>query len=198
METQIVLLLLKYKYLILFPMALFEGPITAIISGYLLSIGVLDLGIVVIIFLLADIIPDSLFYFTGYLGYKNAFINKHILNAKIIQNQREMTESWWRKYPGRMTSFAKLISGMAIPSFVSAGILRVPYKKIFPYISLLTALKYGLIVFLGYLAGASYRTYVGYIKNIYLYIPLAVAGLFAGYYLLSRYIKNKYFKPKDV
>ena len=64
----IIQLLYGFKYLFLFPLAVVEGPILAIIAGFLCMEGILNPFIVYPIIILGDIIGDSLVYALGRWG----------------------------------------------------------------------------------------------------------------------------------
>ncbi|HUZ60693.1 MAG TPA: hypothetical protein VMU83_18125, partial [Hanamia sp.] len=67
MET-IFYLLLKFRYVILFPLAVVEGPILAVIAGFLCTEGYLNLFIVYTIIVLGDITGDTICYLFGRWG----------------------------------------------------------------------------------------------------------------------------------
>ena len=62
---QIVVLVDQYKYLILLPFAVFEGPIATVIGGFLASIGVLNFFWVFVISVLGDFLGDSAWWAIG-------------------------------------------------------------------------------------------------------------------------------------
>ena len=62
---QVVALVDQYKYLILLPFTVFEGPIATVIGGFLASIGVLNFFGVFAISLLGDFLGDSMWWAIG-------------------------------------------------------------------------------------------------------------------------------------
>src|SRR5450432_4605817 len=68
-------LLTQYKYLLLFPLAIVEGPIIAVIAGFLCINGFLNLFIVYPIIVAGDLIGDTICYFLGLWGVPG-FIKK--------------------------------------------------------------------------------------------------------------------------
>src|SRR5437868_1667204 len=64
----IIYLLNEYKYIILFPLAIIEGPILAIIAGFLCMRGILNIGIVLPVIVMSDMVSDSACFFLGRKG----------------------------------------------------------------------------------------------------------------------------------
>ena len=64
---EIVDLLFKFRYLILFPIAFLEGPAVAVIAGFMVAIGTMSFIPVYIILVLANIVGDIVYYSIGYL-----------------------------------------------------------------------------------------------------------------------------------
>src|SRR5450755_4508342 len=87
----IVSLLTHYKYLLLFPLAIVEGPILAVIAGFLCVNGFLNPLLVLPIIVLGDITGDSICYSLGRWGMPE-FIKKIFfrfgLNPKSIDRVR--------------------------------------------------------------------------------------------------------------
>ena len=61
----ILLLLTQYKYLLLFPIVVIEGPFITMISGFLMSTGVFNFFIAYPLIVLADLTGDAIFYCLG-------------------------------------------------------------------------------------------------------------------------------------
>ena len=73
---EILSLLEHYKYLVIFPIAIFEGPIIIIITGFLVYLGVLNVFIAYAMLVIADSLGDSLYYCIGKYWGKSRFIRK--------------------------------------------------------------------------------------------------------------------------
>ena len=72
---QIILLLTTYKYLLLFPIVVFEGPIITVIAGFLSSLGYLNIFIAYGVVVVGDIAGDIMYYALGYYG-RDRFVNR--------------------------------------------------------------------------------------------------------------------------
>ena len=61
-------LLLTYKYLILIPLSIVEGPVLMIVCGPLIVLGILNPLLVYLIIVFGDIVGDFAQYYIGYRG----------------------------------------------------------------------------------------------------------------------------------
>jgi membrane protein DedA with SNARE-associated domain len=59
--SQIINWLEVYKYFVLFPVTIFEGPIITVIAGYLSSLGFLNFYVAYGVIVLGDTVGDILF-----------------------------------------------------------------------------------------------------------------------------------------
>jgi membrane protein DedA with SNARE-associated domain len=64
----ILIILEKYKYWLIFPIVIIEGPIIVVISGFLVYLGFLNAYITYIILVIGDSIGDSMYYAIGRYG----------------------------------------------------------------------------------------------------------------------------------
>lgn len=184
-------LLLKYKYLVLFPLAVFEGPLVSLVVGFLLYKGLINFWLAFLILLLGDIIPDTIFYLIGYYGRETKFVQNRVLKTKFFTNHLNVIEKLWLEH-GRKTMFlGKLAYGMAIFFLTSAGLVRMPFRKFISYAVPVSIFQYGLIVLIGYLLGNSYVVASGYISSVYYLLGIVVVVCIVVYYLLVKYARKK-------
>ena len=67
MESELIFkLILQYRYWILIPLSLVEGPVVAFFSGTLSSFGYFNLPLLAAIFFIRDITLDILYYILGF------------------------------------------------------------------------------------------------------------------------------------
>ncbi len=183
-------LLTSYKYFSLFFLAIFEGPIVSFGAGFLIHVGILSLWPSYLILILGDIIPDTFFYFIGYWGGNTKFARKLVSRSSFFNKHFNLTEKLWTEH-GRVTMFfSKLVYGMALPFLVSAGMVKMPFKKFIFYAIPVSIFQYGIIMFIGYGLGKLYV--VGRYVNLAYFIMagLAVAVVVA-YIAISKYARRK-------
>lgn len=185
------LALSQYKYLILFPAAVLEATTASLLVGFLVKINILNFFIAFPILLLGDLIPDNLFYYLGYFGRNTKFVKKQILKSELFSGNLITIEKLWSKHGIKALIFCKLAYGIGLPFLLSAGIAKMPYKKFLTYSTIISVLKYGVLVLIGYLLGHSYALAEKYIGWMYIIISVFVLISILIYYILIKYTRNQ-------
>lgn len=184
-------LLTHYKYLVIFPLACIEGPIVALVVGFMSHLGYISILPAFFVMLLGDFFPDSIYYYIGRLSNKEKLLSKYDTKTKLISRHFVYLDRVWHKHTWKTMFVCKLAYGLSTPLLILAGLVRLPYWK-FIYRSLtVTVLNYGLLVLLGYYLGQSYEKAIPYVKNIGIIIAIVAIVFVFIYFLIQRYIKNK-------
>src|ERR1700694_3311043 len=158
----IIHLLYEFKYLILFPLAVVEGPILAIIAGLLCTEGLLNPLIVYPIIVLGDITGDSLVYAAGRWGksWRSGRLRRLIgLSAGKIDRAR----AYFDDNPIKTISLSKVILGAGVAGIFLAGNARVPYRKFIAVCLGTSAVQYTVYLGIGLLFGRAFKAI-----NVYL------------------------------
>jgi membrane-associated protein len=164
----LVLLLEKYRYLILFPLSAVEGPLVSLAVGFLISLGYLDFFFAYPIVILGDIIPDSIYYYVGRLGNKNKLLERFRRRSKFISGNLHVVENLWQEHGRKTMLLGKLAYGLSVPFLISAGLVDMPFRRFLSYAIPVTLFQYGMIIAIGYTLGHSYRMAGRYIEYSYL------------------------------
>jgi membrane protein DedA with SNARE-associated domain len=171
----IIQLLYEFKYLFLFPLAVVEGPILAIIAGFLCMEGVLNPFIVYPIIVLGDITGDSLVYALGRWGKSCTSGRWHRLmglsGAKI-----ERARTYFGNNPVKTVSLSKIALGVGVAGIFLAGNSRVPYRKFIAICFGTSAVQYAAYLGIGLLFGRAYREislYLNYIATAAIIVSFA-------------------------
>ena len=187
----ILALLLKYRYIVLFPLVAIEGPFVAILVGFLVFSGVLNLWISFGILMLGEVIPDTVYYSIGYFGGKTKFIEERFLRSKFFINHMDAVNRLWQEHTFKTLFFGKLAYGMALPFIVSAGIVKVPYRKFITYAFPISVFQYTVLTFAGYYLGSSYAVAATYANYAYLLLGALVVLFIGGYFVAIKYARKK-------
>lgn len=189
-----ILLLLKYKYLILFPLAVVEGPVVALIAGALVALGYFDFFLAYTVLLLGDFVPDTFFYILGrYWGNKD-FINRYGSKFGLTEKRFSVIQRLFHTHGFKTMLVSKFAYGMAPAFLISAGIAKIPVKNFYVYIVSITTVTYGILMGLGFYFGSSYLLFSAYLKDIGIVISVSIVVLIVGYYIFTRFIKEKFVK----
>ena len=97
-------LLITYKYLVLVPLAIFEGPIITVICGFFVRTGFFNPFFVYTIMVIGDVIGDGLIYFMGYSG------KRFLKFFKVKDAQLEKAKLYFKDNHKKALIMSKLFS----------------------------------------------------------------------------------------
>ncbi len=197
MQTAI-LLILQYKYFILFPIAVVEGPVISLVVGFLVSIGTLELVPAYLIMICGDLIPDIAVYFVGHYSNKSTLITKFFNNPKFGLGNVDVIGKLWTHHFKKTIFLAKLAYGLSTPLLASAGFFKVNFKRFISYIIPIALMEHVILFTIGYYLGFSYFTAIRYIKYFGIIVALALI-LFIGIYIwLTKYFRKQFIKAEQL
>ncbi len=198
-QSQIILKYLSaYGYIALVPLAMLEGPIIALVAGFMVYLGVFSFIPAYLIMLLGDFVPDSAYYAIGYYGKKDKLITKYDTKSKLISRHFGYIEKLWHGHTMKTMFVSKLAYGFSIPLLVTAGLVRLPYKKFIWQALIVTLFQYGLLMTIGYFLGQSYMSAAPYVKNIEIIIAVVAVLVIVLYFLIQRYFGKKISKIEEI
>ncbi|MFC4233579.1 DedA family protein [Parasediminibacterium paludis] len=182
-------LLSRYQYLILFPLAIVEGPIVAVIAGLLCSNQILNISLVYPIIVAGDITGDSLCYLFGRFGVPN-FIKKIALKLGFKPEKIVVVRSYFDTNPIKTISLSKITLGIGVAGIYLAGNAKIPYKKFIIVCFATSALQYIFYLTIGLLFGSAYMQISRYLDVASTLIILAALAVLLWLFIKSK-LKNK-------
>lgn len=180
----LILLLTKYGYFILFPLAAIEGPIVSLIVGFLIYLGYLKFLPSYAILLLGDLIPDTVYYYIGRFGNRRKIMEKYGSRLNLI-------EKLWREHGKKTMFFSKLAYGLSGLFLISAGLVKMPFRKFISYAFPVTLFQYGVIMMIGYFLGHSYQIAERYIQYAYVIVAAILILFIISYILITKYARKR-------
>ena len=185
----IIALLIKYRYLLIFPIAVLEGPIISMVVGFLIYMGYLNGMAAFGLLILADLVGDSLYYFLGRFGRKR-FLHKYghyigMNEARILVLEKQFEKNHWKILAvGKTQAIGSLI-------LVAAGVAKAPFDKFLWYNLLGSFPKVLFFILVGYFFGHGYleiNRFSGYTG----WISISLSVLLVLIYLAVKlYLKKK-------
>ena len=175
----------QYRYLALLVLAVLEGPIVALVAGFLVRIGTLGLLPTAGILLLGDL-PDSICYLIGRYGAKKRNEKKNPKLAKL----QDWAEKLWHEHPTKAMFISKLAYGLSLPLLITAGMSRISYKDFIWRALVVTAFQYGVLLTVGYLLGNFYAAAAPYIKDIQIGIAVLGVLVIAGFFIMQNSVRK--------
>ena len=191
--SHILLLLLKYKYLILLPIAILEGPIAAIIVGFLSSSNIFNIFIVYGVLVSGDIIGDSFYYALGRMS--GSSFSKHGHHIGITNEKLENAKKYFADYHHKALIISKLAYGVGVSGLVAAGVLKISYKKFIKTCAYIAFIQSAFLLSIGFIFGHAYLQIEKYL-NIYAKIIGIVVLIFIGYFVFIKIRNSLKIKKK--
>jgi membrane-associated protein len=191
--SEIFVILGYYKYWIIFPVVIFEGPIIIIITGFLVSLGVLNPYLAFSVLIVGDLIGDSMYYSIGRYWRDSSFIKKYGRLIGYDLDKAVFLEDHFKRHLWKTLLVAKFAQGIGSTIQISSGIAKVSYPK-FLWINIIGVIpKTIILMLLGFYIGDSYEKINQYIHSIaFTFVTLAIIVFL--YFTISRVIKSYFTK----
>ena len=187
----IVAWIIHYKYLVIFPFAVFEGPVITIITGFLASIGQLNFWVAFGVVGFADLVGDTIYYCLGRFG-RERFLARFGKFFGLNPARVQQIEGHFQNHPWKIFGFGKIAHGTGSIILAAAGLSRVPYWEFLGYNIPTTLVNTFALVVLGFYFGQAYNSIDQYLKYYSIAVVILLAGLYI--YLIKRF-KN-YSNPE--
>ncbi len=183
---EIVRFFIKYKYQAIFPIAVVEGPIISIISGFLVSRGQLSLLPALFVVFFGDLISDIVFYMVG-RGGRHAL--QHVKFLRVTDEHLEKIENRYHLHPWKTMIVAKVAYGLGSAFMFAAGAVRMSWGRFLEYVVSLNFIRSAVLLYIGYYFG---KAALRYGPTYLWYYTLGVLIIVPTLYVL---LSKKYFKP---
>lgn len=188
--TATLALLETYTYFVIFPISIIEGPIIAVLSGFLVSIGVLTWYITAGILILGDLVGDVIYYGLGRFSEERV-LRRWGKYIGVTRKRVEFFETQFLRHSIKLIFFSKTQpAGGAI--LFAAGVVRMPFMKFLFYSFISSIPKVALFMASGYYLGASIYEARGYL-SIAAIISTSIAALLIIMYVVFKF----YFTAKN-
>ena len=185
MLKSIIHLLILYKYILLFPLAIIEGPILAVIAGFLCTLHLLNPFFVYPIIVVGDITGDSLCYLLGRFGVPS-FVKRMIKFFGFKLDNVQKVRAYFDANPVKTISLSKLALGIGVTGIYLAGNIKIPYRKFILVCFFTSALQYVFYFGLGLLFGNAYQKISHYLDLLSSFTIVAAVAV-----VLVIFIKSK-------
>lgn len=184
--AQIINLLETHKYLILFPVTIFEGPLITIIAGYLSSFGFLNFFIAYGVIVLGDTVGDILYYSAGRWGRWKFFRQwKRFLDVK--ESLVGKMEKYFGRHSGKTLFLGKFGYGIVGSLLFASGLAGVSLFRFLLFTFPATLIKSMILLLIGFYFGYAYKQIAFYLDySSYTMIGVAVILILVYFYLQNR------------
>lgn len=152
--NQTIALLLAYKYYILLPLSIIEGPIITVIAGFLASTHLINAFVVYGVVILGDLIGDTLLYSLG--RWSGAKVTKYGKYLGVTEERLVYAKDYFANHHRKAVITSKLVHGIGVSGLVTAGVLRIPYGRYMRTCLLISLAQSAVFLAIGYLFGSAY------------------------------------------
>lgn len=159
---QIVSWLVVYKYQVMFPITIFEGPIITVIGGFLASQGILNFYAVYAVCVSGDIVGDLLYYALGRWG-SQSFLMKWLKYLGVTPERIKKLENHFEKHSGKTLLLGKISHGAGSLILIAAGVSKMPVGRFIWFNFIGTLPKTLAFLLIGYYFGEAYKRISQYI-----------------------------------
>jgi membrane protein DedA with SNARE-associated domain len=181
--------ILQQGYTVMFILMLIEGPVVTAAGAFAAAFSYFHLWIVFLLSIIANIIPDIIFYAMGYWGRHN-FIDKYGHYFGVTKERVAMAEKLARNHTGKSLFAIKMIPFIAAPGLIVVGASKMDIRK-FAFWSLAITVPSSLLYLLiGYYFGAAYGTINHYLHLGYYLITAVVIILIAIFYFQRKFTED--------
>lgn len=181
---QLLNLLLTYKYLLIFPISVAEGPIISILSGVLIARGLLDPFIAYTLLLLGDLVGDTLYYCLGRYGGR-PIVKKWGYLVKLKEEKMAALEHHFHHHAPKRTLFLGKTQPWGSVILFAAGTAKMPYLKFLLINTAASIPKVLILVLLGYYFNEAYVALDSYVQSAGIIIMIITIP-FLLYFLLKK------------
>ncbi len=180
-------LLQTYNYLLLFPLAIIGGVVTAIVCGFLISLHQFNFLPVMAIILAADTTGDTIFYMIGRWGMK--LIEKYGYRIGITKEKIDKATEFFNLHHRKAVYLSKMAMAIGIVGLIAAGCLRVNFWRYLLICLTVTFFRSIILVGIGYFFGNAYHQ-IEKMLNVYVAWFTVAILLIAAVWLINRLRKK--------
>lgn len=170
-----------YKYFLLIPSTIIQGPLTMLASGFFVKLGVFEFLPAYLALMAGDFTGDVLWYFVG-RKWAHPFIRRFGKWFGLTEDKLARVEGAFRRHQIKILFTSKITSGFGfgIATLISAGALRVPFKKYVATTVFGGLMWIGMMMLIGHTIGQAYLSVDHFLKNIFLTsaVVMAILALF--------------------
>lgn len=151
--------LVAYRYVLIIPITIIEGPIIMVLCGFLLRFGTFDLVPLYAILMLSDLIGDVIWYCVGRF-WGEPFVKRFGKFFSITEKTLEKATALFHKHHNKILFISKITMGFgfALVTLITAGIAKVPFKKYLLFNVSGQLIWTAALLGVGYLFGNIYTT----------------------------------------
>lgn len=152
-EADLGALIRDYGLLIIAPLAMLEGPVIAVVSGYLAKAGLVPLHWVFGVLVVADLVGDVALYWVGRRGRAGLAL-PWLARVGVTRRRLATALRAFRRNGGRLLVLGKLTHSAGFAVLLAAGMVRMPLMRFVVLNTAATLPKTAICIAIGWWFGA--------------------------------------------
>lgn len=181
----LIVLLETYKYLMLIPLAIIEGPIISVIAGFLVTMNIFNPWIVYLIIIMGDLVGDTMYYSIGRFGQK-MLLKRFEKFFGITEKKYNEAKEFFNIHRIKTVVLSKIIHGVGFTGLIVAGSMKVSYVKYILLCLITTLFQAALFLIIGILFGHAYVQIGKYLDYF------AASTVIIAFFVLLFFVVKKY------
>jgi membrane protein DedA with SNARE-associated domain len=186
---------IAHGYLLMFIVAVIEGPILGVVCGLLIHLGYFQFWPIYAVLMAGDLTGDVIWYNVGRHGIKR-FINRFGHLFSLDEKNVAYIERIFRKHETRTLIISKITAGFgfSLLTLMTAGSIGVPFKKYMTINFLGQFFWSGFVIAVGYYFGQFYQAIDASFRVASLVAFIAIVALIL--YGVQKYARSTVIRNK--
>lgn len=158
----------SWTYFLLILLVILEGPSATLLGAAAASAGLMKPPLVFLSATIGNLTADSLWYSVGYLGKIDWLLRFQRFGLR--QHLIERLKRSMMKHATQILLIAKFTLSFMIPTLITAGLLKIPWRRWFPVLIIADTVWTGLLVSIGYYSIESIKSVQKSVEYVLLFI----------------------------
>jgi membrane protein DedA with SNARE-associated domain len=155
-------------------------------SGYLVSIGQLDIWVTVVVATFAAIAGSMVDYYVGLKGIEVLTKRRVLGRVLFSMDQLMFADQWFNKYGGLAIFLARLVPGIRTLISFPAGAAKMPLPKFLAYTTAGCILWNSLLIYVGFYLGSNWTEVASFSHYVLIGVVLGLAVIVSVYMVMWR------------
>ncbi len=169
-----------WNYLLVAGFMMLQGRVSALLSGAMAAAGSMNLGLIILVALVARAFVDLFWYRVGATGYIDRIGRRFGPYERVANRVQEGIHA----RPVRFVVMAKLSNGLSVPAVIAAGSAGLPIRRWLPYSFAIEIMFTVSLLFAGYFATDALTSIEGGLAHGFEALG-AIIVLGAAYYMIK-------------
>ena len=181
--------IMNQGYFFIFLLMFLEGPIVTSAAAFAASLGYLNIYIIIILSILGNLVPDTLFFFIGRLGRKKS-VESYMVRLGLTASRIKNIEKNLKNHSIKTLIIVKITPFLPLPGIILAGFMKVPIRKFFYVDILFNIVATMIFAGFGFYFGIATDSLFKYLKIGEYALVLIIPLILLSYWIYKKLLKR--------